>query len=177
MPRAHPVQPSCLQVGPGRGARAQGESRGTGEITGARCHRRAPDWHPPLPAHRDRGRLGDRAAQILGADAGQCHGLPRTLPQSLRDPLQLHQQVPGGSPPAASPALGSPTSGAALRPGLEAASLSPVSPEVSETSLPGTVRPGCAQALASGSSPPPALNQSIPGTQALNCSPSPNRGL
>lgn len=48
-----------------------------------------------LTAHRDRRRVRDCAAQVLGADLGQRHGLPGPLPQSLRDPLQLHQQVPG----------------------------------------------------------------------------------
>lgn len=35
---------------------------------------------PAFPAHRDRGRVGDGAAQVLRADAGQFHGLPRALP-------------------------------------------------------------------------------------------------
>ena len=58
---------------------------------------------PAFPAHRDRGRVGDSAAQVLRTDAGQCHGLPRALPQSLRDPLQLYKQVPGAHPPRPAP--------------------------------------------------------------------------
>lgn len=42
MPRAHLVQPRCFQVGPGCGARAQGESRGDSGDIGSLGHPGSP---------------------------------------------------------------------------------------------------------------------------------------
>ena len=114
-----------------RAAGAQG-SRGTkpGDPGRRVVQLSSPLTPPAFPAHRDRGRVGDGAAQVLRADAGQFHGLPRALPQSLRDPLQLYKQVPGVHPPRPAPPTAQsrpqqvpPTEGPTHIPGWPAAGL------------------------------------------------------